>query len=365
VLPDHTLNPTAPSSSGLPIVVDAAQSSRNPAPTTLSDFEDDNADSEELESPYSSSDDGVGKKKLNKFVLNENEQVSFQVGQVFANVELIKAAVKEYALQSRKNVYVKKNERKRVIVKCMPKCPFHMRFSRAEPKTYYVLSRYRSGHKCYFTKKARLLKTTILAKKLVPILKHTPNMKLKALGEECKTRWGAHLSKFQLYRAKNKALEMIHGGIDEQYTHLRNYAEELLRSNPGSTVKIKCNAGLEGPLFERMYVCFNASKRGFVQSCRPLIGLDGCFLKGRYAGHLLSAIGKDGNNQMMPIAFAVVEAETKESWDWFLDLLLADLNGIQHKRWAFISDQQKVAICTFKFINYCCVSIYVKLLIFQ
>jgi len=365
VLPDHTLNPTAPSSSGLPIVVDAAQSSRNPAPTTLSDFEDDNADSEELESPYSSSDDGVGKKKLNKFVLNENEQVSFQVGQVFANAELIKAAVKEYALQSRKNVYVKKNERKRVIVKCMPKCPFHMRFSRAEPKTYYVLSRYRSGHKCYFTKKARLLKTTILAKKLVPILKHTPNMKLKALGEECKTRWGAHLSKFQLYRAKNKALEMIHGGIDEQYTHLRNYAEELLRSNPGSTVKIKCNAGLEGPLFERMYVCFNASKRGFVQSCRPLIGLDGCFLKGRYAGHLLSAIGKDGNNQMMPIAFAVVEAETKESWDWFLDLLLADLNGIQHKRWAFISDQQKVAICTFKFINYCCVSIYVKLLIFQ
>jgi len=43
-------------------------------------------------------------------------------------------------------------------------------------------------------------------------------------------------------------------------------------------------------------------------------------LKGKYAGHLLSAIGKDGNNQMMPIAFAVVEAETTESWDWFLDL---------------------------------------------
>jgi len=48
-------------------------------------------------------------------------------------------------------------------------------------------------------------------------------------------------------------------------------------------VKIKCNAGLEGPVFERMYVCFNASKRAFVGSCRPLIGLDGCFLKGRYA----------------------------------------------------------------------------------
>jgi len=51
MLPDHTLNPTAPSSSVLPVVVAAAQSSWNPAPTTLSDFEDDNADSEELESP--------------------------------------------------------------------------------------------------------------------------------------------------------------------------------------------------------------------------------------------------------------------------------------------------------------------------
>jgi len=47
------------------------------------------------------------------------------------------------------------------------------------------------------------------------------------------------LSSYQLYRAKKKALELIHGAIDEQYAHLRNYAEELLRSNPGSSVKIK------------------------------------------------------------------------------------------------------------------------------
>jgi len=66
-------------------------------------------------------------------------------------------------------------------------------------------------------KKARLLKKTLLAKKLVSILKHTPTMKLKALREECKTRWGAHLTKFQMYKEKNKALEMIHGAIDEQY----------------------------------------------------------------------------------------------------------------------------------------------------
>jgi len=183
--------------------------------------------------------------------------------------------------------------------------------------------------------------------KLISVLKLTPHMRIKKLKDACKERWGVMLSSYQLYRAKKKALELIHGAIDEQYAHLRNYAEELLRSNPGSSVLIKCKDSNAGPVFQRIYVCFYACKRAFATTCRPLIGLDGCFLKGRDGGHLLAAIGKDGNNQMLPIAFAVVEAETKDAWDWFLELLLGDLNGISHKKWSFISDQQKVCNCCF------------------
>jgi len=36
-----------------------------------------------------------------------------------------------------------------------------------------------------------------------------------------------------------------------------------------------------------MYVFF-ACKKAFVTSCRPLIGLDGCFLMGTYGGKLLA-----------------------------------------------------------------------------
>ncbi|KEH41191.1 hypothetical protein MTR_1g046450 [Medicago truncatula] len=60
-----------------------------------------------------------------------------------------------------------------------------------------------------------------------------------------------------MYRAKMRALEFIHGASDEQYAHLRNYAKEFIRSNPGSSVKIKCKHGLRGLVFERMYVCSN------------------------------------------------------------------------------------------------------------
>jgi len=42
----------------------------------------------------------------------------------------------------------------------------------------------------------------------------------------------------------------------------------------------------------------------------------------------------------MPIAFVVVEGETKESWAWFLDLLVKDLGGVRLcKTYTFISDQ--------------------------
>ncbi|WOG88369.1 hypothetical protein DCAR_0207604 [Daucus carota subsp. sativus] len=48
--------------------------------------------------------------------------------------------------------------------------------------------------------------------------------------------------------------------------------------------------------FQRFYTCFGPIKKGFSSGCRPLIGLDGCHLKGPYGGQLLSAIGTDAND---------------------------------------------------------------------
>lgn len=86
--------------------------------------------------------------------------------------------------------------------------------------------------------------------------------------------------------------------------------------------------GAKGPIYERMYVCIEACKIAFATTSRPLIGLDGCFLKGDYGGHLLTTMGKVGNNQMLPIAYVVVQSESTDTWSWFLGLLLADLNAI-------------------------------------
>ena len=67
------------------------------------------------------------------------------------------------------------------------------------------------------------------------------------------------------------------------------------------------------PKFERLYVCLDACKRGVLAAYKPFIGVDGCHLKDEYPRQILTAVGKDGNNGVNPIAFAVVEAETKYS----------------------------------------------------
>ncbi|MBA0770534.1 hypothetical protein Gotri_019158 [Gossypium trilobum] len=97
---------------------------------------------------------------------------------------------------------------------------------------------------------------------------------------------------------------------------LWDYADELILKNPGNTIKMAVNrVRLESPPhFKRLYVCFGALKRGRKEGCRPILGLDGCFLKGPFKGLLLAVVAKDGNNQMYPVAWAIVEGECIDSW---------------------------------------------------
>ncbi|XP_022632844.1 uncharacterized protein LOC106752445 [Vigna radiata var. radiata] len=104
----------------------------------------------------------------------------------------------------------------------------------------------------------------------------------------------------------------VEGSFQKQFTRIYDYAHELLKSNPGSTVILKADSENGETIFQRFYVCLKACKNSFA-SCRPFIGLDGCFLKGKYKGEILTAVGRDPNKQMLPIAYAIVEKGLKET----------------------------------------------------
>ena len=93
------------------------------------------------------------------------------------------------------------------------------------------------------------------------------------------------------------------------------------------------------------YVYLDALKKGWKEGCRSIIGFDGCFLKGACKGELLVAVGRNGYNQMFPIAWAVVDKETKHSWSFFINYLKDDLQLGTGQGLTVMSDMQKVINC--------------------
>ncbi|GJX66193.1 hypothetical protein Tco_0300536 [Tanacetum coccineum] len=94
--------------------------------------------------------------------------------------------------------------------------------------------------------------------------------------------------------------------IGEHYSMLRSYEKAILDSNHGSTVKLGVTVNPDGKTyFDRFYVCFAGLADGWKAGCRKIIALDGCFLKSPNQGEILTAIGKDGNNHIYPVAWAV------------------------------------------------------------
>jgi hypothetical protein len=253
----------------------------------------------------------------------------------------------------------KKNDLKRMRVVCKGDgCEWKMFCGRIEGEETWQLRKIEGEHTCAPEWKVKMMNSKWLGSKLHTRVRENRDISISTIMQRAQQRWGMSVNRCKAYRAKNYAVEFVEGSFRDQYRRLHDYGKELIRSNPESSVTITSTpyigseADLESPdaivcpHFQRMYVCFKGCRDSFFK-CRPIIGLDGCFLKTPYGGMLLAAIGMDPNDQILPIAYAVVEGENKDSWTWFLELLIADLGGTRLcKTYTIISDQQKVKLTT-------------------
>ena len=111
----------------------------------------------------------------------------------------------------------------------------------------------------------------------------------------------------------------VHGSFEEGYRLLPQYYEQVKRTNPGSIASVYGN-DIDN-CFKRFFISYYASIYGFINACRPLIGLDRAILKSKYLGTLLLATGFDGDGAIFPPAFAVIDEENDDNWIWFLSEL--------------------------------------------
>ncbi|XP_016200246.1 uncharacterized protein LOC107641265 [Arachis ipaensis] len=290
--------------------------------------------------------------------LKDMSEYKWEIGTLYVSREEFKDCATAYAVHTGRGLRFDKVDLRRVKVICVEGCNWFAYCGKMKNEQTWQLTSCHNKHSYSRELKIGIMHAKWLSKVFLNKIAENPKIKLSTLMKKAYSKWNVELTKSKAARVKQFALDELQGTYIEQYRRLYDYCHELLRSNPGSTVKLQVERppefaserpkpGVDLRLkFQRLYVCLDACKKSFMV-CRPIICLDGCFIKTPYGGQLLTAIGWDPNDQMLPIAYAVVEVETKDTWTWFLTNLCDDFGYDKIRGCTFMSDQQKGLVPTF------------------
>ena len=299
-----------------------------------------------LVSPPHSDDDVAGPSRCApEFVERDLGSVTLMKGMKFPSSALFKEAVKEANIAIGKDIRFHKNTGDKVVIVCRSeKCKYRVYGRKIPNELSFEIRDIQPQHRCPRRYRLSQISFRWITKKMIDQIKSQPNMSVSAIYDEVKRKWQCETRWQKCYQAKKRALEEIYGTHKEQYGKVWDYCATVRDTNRGSCLIVMTDRITPElpPFFQRLYVSFNAMRTGFKMGCRPLICLDGCFLKGEFKGKLLSVVAGDANNNMYSVAFAIVEAELKDSWIWFLETLIGDLGTAPQGGWTFMSDRQKV-----------------------
>ena len=114
----------------------------------------------------------------------------------------------------------------------------------------------------------------------------------------------------------------MYGDWPTSIAALPTYMQELVKTNPGTVVEWEHHpqSSVGCIIFHYVFWAFGPVIESF-RHLKPVICVDGTFMKGTYKAKLLVAVGFDASNRQWPLAFALVDEETNRSWTWFMSHL--------------------------------------------
>nr|XP_025607674.1 uncharacterized protein LOC112701090 [Arachis hypogaea] len=180
-------------------------------------------------------------------------------------------------------------------------CDWLIRASLIRKKACWEIRRYNGKHTCTMgtiSQDHAKLDSDTIADAIRPLVEADPSIKVKSIIAEVQSKFNYTISYRKAWLAKQKSVAKVFGGWEVSYQTLPVWLKAMTAKMPRSRVQIKTL-----PVY------------------RESEEVDGTHLYGKYKGALLVAVAQDGNQNIVPIAFAIVEGETADAWEFFLSNL--------------------------------------------
>ena len=160
-------------------------------------------------------------------------------------------------------------------------CPFRIYCSFEKSLGMYLIKTFEDEHSCIPDGYCTVIRGRIIAKLALNKIRKDPKLKPKAMQAKMEEKYKVIVSNDQCRKAKQQALRMVQDEHDEQFARLKDYKMEVTKCNSDSTVELGTLTNESGKeTFDRIYVCLAPLKRTWTAAhCRPIFGIDGCFLK--------------------------------------------------------------------------------------
>ncbi|WOL11291.1 hypothetical protein Cni_G20053 [Canna indica] len=207
--------------------------------------------------------------------------VKLELGMKFESTAHFKEVVQNYAIANGYNIKWCRTCTKKMEARSEVGCPWRIYASWMKSEVTLIVKTYESQHKC--TRNLRNKQATVgwIAKHYMHKFRSNPNWTVEEMEKYLLSKFYITIHRMKSYIAKWESLKMLRGSVEEHYAMLGAYLAQLRIVNRTSLFNIVYDRAHTGapPVFRRLYIGFDALRKGFLHGCRPIIGFDECFLR--------------------------------------------------------------------------------------